>query len=42
MLGEVPSQGVKLFKNERANIFDAIGAAGGLGETGKRNDIMVN
>ena len=41
VLGEVPSQGVKLFKNERANIFDAIGAAGGLGETGKRNDIMV-
>ncbi len=41
VLGEVQNQGVKLFKNERANIFDAIGAAGGLGETGKRNDIMV-
>ncbi len=41
ILGEVQSQGVKLFKNERANIFDAIGAAGGLGETGKRKDILL-
>jgi polysaccharide export outer membrane protein len=41
VLGEVKIQGAKLFKNERANIFDAIGFSGGFDDNGKRKDVML-
>jgi len=41
VLGEVPSQGTKLFNTEKATIIDAIAQSGGLSEDSKRNNIMV-
>ncbi|MEO6228729.1 MAG: polysaccharide biosynthesis/export family protein [Ferruginibacter sp.] len=41
VLGEVKSPGVQKFDVDRVTILDAIGAAGDLTETGKREDITV-
>lgn len=41
VLGEVGSQGVKIFNSEKATIIDALAMSGGLNVDGKRNDILV-
>jgi len=41
VLGEVRAPGAKKFTNEHFSILDAIGAAGGLTDDGRRNDVMV-
>ena len=41
ILGEVRKPGVVVFKNDKANLLDAIGEAGDLTEFGKREDVLV-
>ncbi|TXT33847.1 MAG: wza [Chitinophagaceae bacterium] len=40
-LGEFNSPGAKIFTTEKITLIDAIAAAGGLNDDGKRNDILV-